>query len=48
VAGGQTYRASNSTVLIKRAGETQLKSYDMSADVPINPGDLIRLPQRYF
>jgi polysaccharide export outer membrane protein len=48
VAGGQTYRASNSTILIKRAGDTQLKSYDMSADVPIYPGDLIRLPQRYF
>jgi len=48
VAGGQTYRASNSQVMIKRAGETQLKGYDLTADVPIYPGDLIRLPQRYF
>jgi polysaccharide export outer membrane protein len=48
VAGGQTYRASNSQVMIKRAGETQLKQYDLSADVPIYPGDLIQLPQRYF
>ncbi len=48
VAGGQTYRASNSRILIKRAGETELKEYDLTADVPIYPGDLIRLPQRYF
>jgi polysaccharide export outer membrane protein len=48
VAGGQTYRASNSRILIKRAGETQLKEYSLSADVPIYPGDLIQLPQRYF
>ena len=48
VAGGQTYRASNSSILIKRAAETELKTYDLNADVPIYPGDILRLPERYF
>jgi polysaccharide export outer membrane protein len=48
VAGGQTYRASNSRVLIQRAGETQIKAYDLTTNIPIYPGDLIRLPERYF
>ena len=48
VAGGQTYRASNSTVLVQRAGESVLKEYPINANLPVYPGDLIRLPQRYF
>ena len=48
VAGGQTYRASNSTVLVQRAGETAMKEYSINTNLPIYPGDLIRVPQRYF
>jgi protein involved in polysaccharide export with SLBB domain len=48
VAGGQTYRASNSSVMIQRAGEPTLKQYPLNAGIPIYPGDLIRLPERYF
>lgn len=48
VAGGQTYRASSSTVMIQRAGETQLREFSMSPDVLVYPGDLIRVPARYF
>ncbi len=48
VAGGATYRASNSRVLIQRFGEAALKDYSLDASVPIMPGDVIRLPERYF
>jgi len=48
VAGGNTYRANPSHALIQRAGETGFHSYPLSPDVPVNPGDLIKLPERYF
>jgi protein involved in polysaccharide export with SLBB domain len=48
VAGGVTYRASNSRVMIQRFGERSLKEHALDAGVPIMPGDVIRLPERYF
>lgn len=48
LAGGFTYRASKSSVLIERAGETVWQEYPLSASVTIAPGDLIRIPERYF
>jgi len=48
MAVGPTYRASRTNVLIQRAGETEMKEYPLSSSVPILPGDLIRIPQRYF
>jgi protein involved in polysaccharide export with SLBB domain len=48
VAGGPTYRASRTTVQIQRLGETGLREYPISASVPILPGDVIRVPERYF
>ena len=48
VAGGQTYRASSSTILIQRPGEAQMKEYDLSHDMVVGPGDLIRVPDRWF
>ena len=48
VAGGSTYRASNSQVMIQRFGEAGLKQYALDAGVPVMPGDVIRLPERYF
>ena len=48
IAGGPTYRASRSTVEIQRRGDTKKREYPMSASVPILPGDVINLPQRYF
>ena len=47
-AGGLTYRASRTTVLIQRAGEDVWKEYPMVSTVTVLPGDLIRIPQRYF
>jgi polysaccharide export outer membrane protein len=48
VAGGATYRASNSRVMIQRFGEQALNEYALDASVPIMPGDVVRLPERYF
>ena len=48
VAGGNTYRASKSQVLIQRAGEQGLREYPLSPTIPVLPGDLIRVPERYF
>jgi protein involved in polysaccharide export with SLBB domain len=48
IAGGNTFRASNSTVLIKHEKETALHEYPLTVAIPIYPGDLIRVPERYF
>src|SRR6476660_5185008 len=48
IAGGPTYRASRSTVQIQRQGEGSMRDYPISASVPILPGDVIRVPERYF
>jgi protein involved in polysaccharide export with SLBB domain len=48
IAGGLTYRASRSTVLIKHPGEEGWTEYALAPTVMIGPGDLIRVPERYF
>jgi protein involved in polysaccharide export with SLBB domain len=48
MAGGFTYRASRSAVLIRHTGEQVWKEYPLTEPVPIAPGDLIRVPERYF
>jgi protein involved in polysaccharide export with SLBB domain len=48
VAGGATYRASHSRVMIQRAGETEFKEYEISPKIGVYPGDLIKVPERYF
>ena len=47
-AGGLTYRASRSSVLIQHAGHQEWEEYAMTSKVLIAPGDLIRIPERYF
>ena len=47
-AGGFTYRASHTSVLIQHAGEGLWREYPLSTSVAISPGDLIRIPERYF
>jgi polysaccharide export outer membrane protein len=47
-AGGPTYRASRSVVQIQRKGETSMREYPVSVAVPTLPGDVIRVPERYF
>jgi protein involved in polysaccharide export with SLBB domain len=48
IAGGPTYRASRNSVQIQRRGETSMRNYPISSSVPILPGDVIRVPERYF
>jgi protein involved in polysaccharide export with SLBB domain len=48
LAGGTTYRASKSTILIQHPGESGLREYPLTGSIPIMPGDIIRVPQRYF
>jgi protein involved in polysaccharide export with SLBB domain len=48
VAGGTTYRANKATVEIQHTGESEMRSYPMGASIPVLPGDLIRIAQRYF
>ncbi len=48
VAGGYTYRANRSTVIIEHKGETAMKAYALSWPIPILPGDIIKIPRRYF
>jgi protein involved in polysaccharide export with SLBB domain len=48
MAGGGTYRANKNYVLIQHNGETGSKEYPQSAATYIWPGDLIRVPERYF
>jgi protein involved in polysaccharide export with SLBB domain len=48
LAGGGTYRANRNYVLIQHIGETATKEYPQSATTMILPGDLIKIPERYF
>jgi protein involved in polysaccharide export with SLBB domain len=48
MAGGFTYRASRSAVLIRHSGDSIWREYSLTEPVPIAPGDLIRIPERYF
>lgn len=48
IAGGGTYRANTSKVMIQRSGSNDIREYPQSPTVKILPGDLIRVPERYF
>jgi protein involved in polysaccharide export with SLBB domain len=48
IAGGPTYRASQSYVLIQHPGEPGLREYDMTGSIPVLPGDVVKVPRRYF
>jgi polysaccharide export outer membrane protein len=48
LAGGSTYRASRDSVLIQHIGENGFREYPLSPTIPVLPGDLIRVPERYF
>jgi polysaccharide export outer membrane protein len=48
MAGGISYRGHRSMILIQHAGESGMKEYPISTSVPIFPGDIIKVPERYF
>jgi len=47
-AGGYTYRANQNRVFIQRAGDDTEYEVDPRASITINPGDVIRIGERYF
>ncbi|MGH1352218.1 MAG: polysaccharide biosynthesis/export family protein [Methyloligellaceae bacterium] len=48
IAGGYTYRAVKGHVFIQRANESQERKYSLTQPVLIQPGDNIRIPERFF
>jgi len=48
IAGGGTYRANTSKVYIQRFGSTALTEYAQSPTIAVMPGDVVRVPERYF
>ncbi|QPC43691.1 polysaccharide export protein [Kaustia mangrovi] len=49
IAGGYTYRADTSSAYIRRAGKDQEVEVDLDKGrVKVNPGDNIRVPERFF
>lgn len=47
-ANGFTYRADQKHVWLKHAGQDKEVKYDVTSDVPLEPGDTIRIGERYF
>jgi polysaccharide export outer membrane protein len=47
-AGGFTYRANEHKVYIRRAGTNFDEVHSMERPIPVQPGDNIRIPERYF
>jgi polysaccharide export outer membrane protein len=48
MAGGGTYRANRNYVLIQHIGDKGMKEYPQTSSTLVLPGDLIRIPERYF
>lgn len=48
IAGGATYRANTSKVMIQRSGSKEMTEYPQDTSVLVMPGDVVRVPERYF
>lgn len=48
MAGGLTYRGSRDHVFIQHTGEPFWTEYPIEPSIGIAPGDVIRIPERYF
>jgi len=48
VAGGFTYRARKGRIMIKRESETDTIEITAEMDTPVQPGDVIEVPERFF
>ena len=47
-AGGYSYRAKTGRVLVQHAGATAAAAVAVQAGTPVAPGDIIRVPERWF
>lgn len=45
LAGGHTYRANKGRVYIRRASDTLETEYELTSDIAILPGDVVRVPE---
>jgi polysaccharide export outer membrane protein len=48
IAGGYSYRANTDKAFIRRAGADREIEVNLVQRVPINPGDIVRIPERFF
>jgi protein involved in polysaccharide export with SLBB domain len=48
VAGGYGYRANEKVVYIRRSEDSVERSYPASSSLAVNPGDIVRIPERLF
>jgi protein involved in polysaccharide export with SLBB domain len=48
LAGGFTYRANDSSVYIRRVGSDGETSMRVNGQIKIYPGDVVRIPERFF
>jgi len=48
LAGGYTYRARENKVVITRATDPQRRETAATPDTPVLPGDIVRVPERFF
>jgi protein involved in polysaccharide export with SLBB domain len=46
-AGGYSYRANTRVVYIQRGNDPE-RSYEVTTRIPIYPGDVLRVPERFF
>jgi protein involved in polysaccharide export with SLBB domain len=48
LAGGFTYRANKDEVYIRREGSTKEEKFESDRPIKVNPGDILRIPERFF
>ena len=48
MAEGYTYRAQKKKLLIRHAGEEQAQKMELTPDLRVRPGDIIRIQERYW
>jgi protein involved in polysaccharide export with SLBB domain len=48
LAGGYTYRAKKDKVVVVRASDPEKKERSANPSEPVLPGDIIRVPERFF
>lgn len=48
LAGGYTYRADKNDIKIKKAGDPEGKETNVQEEAIVMPGDVIRVPERFF
>jgi len=48
IAGGYTYRANTGKAFVRRAGADQEVPVELTQRVTLNPGDIVRIPERFF